>query len=175
MLARLDNEELLNKVFTNQLVISTSICKKVILLAVMLTFCVGMAQGQKLLLRLAKQQMASHNYQAAAATYQKILQKKELPEAQVQLATAYRNLGASQQAEQWYAQVVQLPNIELKNYLYYAQMLQRNGKCEQASTWFKRYATAAPNDTRGQYLARSCDYRDELMQKSTNRYEVKRL
>ena len=135
----------------------------------------NVAYSQGVLMRIADRQMQNLNYQAAIESYKKVLEKKDIRDAKINIAEAYRKLSDTHNAEQWYTQVVQMSNIKIENYLYYAQMLQRNGKCEQAKKWFKRYAEAAPDDTRGQYLARSCDYVEELMTKSANRYDVKRL
>lgn len=146
-----------------------------VLLLFMFSIAAFAAQAQGMLMRSADKQMKDLNYKAAIESYKKVLQRKEVREAKINIAEAYRKLSDTQNAEKWYAQVVQLSNIQIENYLYYAQMLQRNGKCELAKKWFKRYAEAAPDDTRGQYLARSCDYVGELMKKNANRYEVKRI
>lgn len=133
------------------------------------------AQAQGILMRIANNHMRNLNYQAAIDAYKKVLEKEENGQAKVNIAEAYRKLSDTHNAENWYAEVVKMTNIKEEQYLYYAQMLQRNGKCEQAKKWFKRYAEAAPDDTRGQYLARSCDYVEELMTRNAKQYEIQRL
>ncbi|NJK82916.1 MAG: hypothetical protein HC912_02985 [Saprospiraceae bacterium] len=81
----------------------------------------------------------------------------------------------TKQAEYWYGQAVASTHVEPIYYLYYAQMLQRNGKCSIAKQWFQRYAKAFPDDVRGQHQARACDYTSELISKNADLYEVKRL
>lgn len=146
-----------------------------ILLVLLSLSIAGSTNAQGILMRLGNNHMKNLNYQAAIEAYKKVLEKEDNGEAKINLAESYRKLSDTQNAEQWYSQVVQMTSIESKQYLYYAQMLQQNGKCEQAKKWFQRYAEAAPDDTRGQYLARSCDYVGELMTKNATHYEVQRL
>ena len=123
-------------------------------------------------LKSAKNHMDNLNYQAAIAEYSRIVEKNDVAEAKINLAEAYRKIGDSDNAEFWYSQVVQLPEAQPVHFLYYGQMLQRNGKCDLARDWYNKYISLVPDDQRGQYLARACDYESELMQKNASIYEV---
>lgn len=144
-----------------------------------LVFCLLSYQtvvAQQLPMRLAQTYMEQFQYNAAIEVYESILEKEpDNLEAKIQLAEAYRKTKQTKEAEFWYSQIVFNPDIDPINYLYYAYMLQRNGKCSIAKQWFQKYAKAVPDDLRGQFQARSCDYMKELMSKNSDLYEVNRL
>ncbi len=134
------------------------------------------AISQQLPMRLAESHMQRFEYKAAIEIYEKILERnQDNLEAKTQLAKAYHKIKQTKNAEYWYSQIVFYPDIEPINYLHYAQMLQRNGKCGIAKQWFQKYAKVVPDDLRGQFQARSCDYVAELMSKNADLYEVNRL
>ncbi len=126
-------------------------------------------------LKSAKNHMDNLNYQAAIAEYSRIVEKSDVAEAKINLAEAYRKVGDSDNAEFWYSQVVQLPEAQPIHFLHYGQSLQRNGKCDLARDWYAKYISLVPDDQRGQYLARACDYEEELMQKNAGIYEITQL
>ncbi len=128
------------------------------------------AQSGKL--KQAKQRMDNLDYIGAIELYNQILEGHDEAEAKINLAEAYRKINDTPNAEFWYGQVVRLPQAEPIHKLYYGVMLQRNGKCDVAKDWFQQYTDLAPNDQRGQYLLRACDYEDELMTRSSGIYEV---
>ncbi len=132
--------------------------------------------AQSLSMKLADSYMKRFDYKAAIDIYEKILEKEtQNTEAQTKLADCYKKIKDTKQAEYWYSQAVASGKIEPIYYLSYAQMLQRNGKCNIAKQWFQRYAKAFPDDLRGQHQAKSCDYAQELLSKNEDLYEVKRL
>lgn len=135
-------------------------------------FSVNGATAQGAALKTAKRHMDNLNYQAAIQEYSRIVEKSDVAEAKINLAEAYRKIGDSDNAEFWYSQVVRLPEAEPVHSLYYGQMLQRNGKCDVARDWYNKYIELVPSDQRGQYLARACDYEEELMQKNADIYEI---
>ncbi|MEM8909591.1 MAG: flagellar motor protein MotB, partial [Bacteroidota bacterium] len=90
-------------------------------------------------------------------------------------AECSRKVGNAEDAEYWYGQVVRLAESEPIHKLFYGQMLQRNGKCDLAKEWYEKYVEEVPDDLRGQYLVKACDYEDELMTKNAGVYELKHL
>ncbi len=142
-------------------------------LFVIASFAGAFAQSGKL--KQANKMMKNLNYIEAIELYNQILEKNDVAEAKIKIAEAYRKIGDSGNGEFWYGQVVRLAEAEPIAKLYYGQMLQRNGKCELAREWYNQYIEATPEDLRGQYLARACDYEQELMTKGAGIYEVKHL
>lgn len=131
------------------------------------------AQGSKL--KQAKRMMDNLNYIQAIEIYNQVLEKNDVAEAKINIAEAYRKIGDAGNGEFWYGQVVRLAEAEPIAKLHYGQMLQRNGKCELAREWYNQYIEAVPDDLRGQYLSRACDYEQELMTKGAGIFEVKHL
>ena len=84
----------------------------------------------------------------------------------IRLANSYRLIGDYQNAELYYAQIVESSSKPLYR-LYYAQALQANGKCESAKKYFLEYdqliqadvaeGSGASADRRGRILANACD------------------
>ncbi len=149
--------------------------KKGILLASL--FClvaVGTVLGQAKLKR-ANKAYQNLDYIGAIELYTQVLDKRDVSEAKIKLADCYRKISNTAEAEYWYGQVVRLPEAEPVHYLYYGMMLHTNGKCELAQEWFDKYIAAVPDDLRGQYLAKACDYEEELMTKNAGIYDVRHM
>jgi outer membrane protein OmpA-like peptidoglycan-associated protein len=138
-----------------------------------LAFNVSTAQFSKM--KRAKQHMDALDYQEAIQIYNEILQKGDDSEAKINIAECYRKVNDTENSEYWYGQVVRLPESKSFHKLYYGQMLQRNGKCDLAKEWYQKYITEAPDDMRGQYLVKACDYEQELRTKNADIYETKNL
>ncbi len=134
----------------------------------------GSAFGQARLKR-ANTLMASLDYMGAIAEYNKILEKTDNAEAKIKIAECYRKVSDSENAEYWYGQVVRLPEVEPEHKLFYGQALQKNGKCDLAREWFEQYVEDVPDDLRGQYLVKACNYEEEIMTKNAGIYELKHL
>lgn len=115
------------------------------------------------------------DYMTAIVLYQQVLEKEDSPEAMINLADCYRKINDPENAERWYAQVVQLPQAKAIHRLYYGMMLQTNGKCDQAKTWFAQYLQENPDDARAQFLAGSCERQGELLLKGKDIYAVRNL
>ena len=138
-----------------------------------IAFAAASAQGNRL--RRAERMMQNLNYSEAIAQYTQILEDTDDATAKIQLAEAYRKVNDPANAEYWYGQVVRLPESEPIHKLYYGQALQQNGKCDQAKEWYSLYIQERPDDLRGQYLARACDYEEELLTKNIGVYQVQSL
>ncbi|MEZ4961795.1 MAG: OmpA family protein [Saprospiraceae bacterium] len=132
---------------------------------------VATAQNGKL--KQAQQKMDNLDYMGAIELYNQVLEHNDVAVAKINLAEAYRKINDTPNAEYWYGQVVRLPEAEPIHKLYYGMMLQRNGKCDVARDWYQQYVDLSPDDQRGHYLLRGCDYEEELMSRSAGMYEVK--
>ena len=134
---------------------------------------VAFAQSGKL--KRAKQMMKDLDYVGSITLYNQILEGEDNSEAKINIAECYRKINDWVNAEFWYGQVVRLPEAQAIHKLYYGESLQRNGKCDLAKEWYEKYVKEAPDDLRGQYLVKACDYEDELMTKNAGIYEVKHM
>ncbi len=132
-------------------------------------------QAQSAKLKRAKNMMADLNYVGAIALYNQILERDTISEAKINIAECYRKINSWENAEYWYSQIVKSPEAQPVHRLYYGMALQRNGKCDMAKEWYSRYVKEAPDDLRGQYLVKACDYEDELMTKNAGIYEIKHM
>jgi outer membrane protein OmpA-like peptidoglycan-associated protein/tetratricopeptide (TPR) repeat protein len=150
--------------------ISTRLC---LFLALVFACSAAFAQGSAI--KRAQRSMEDLNYTEAIQQYTQILEKSDDPTAKIMLAEAYRKTNDAINAEYWYGQVVRLPESKSVHKLYYGQALQRNGKCDQAKEWFALFIQEQPDDLRGQYLSRACDYEQELLTKAISTYEVQHL
>ena len=136
---------------------------QVILIAVAVLFVAGCAsshykQGNYLYDKMA--------YAEAVKEFTKALGAKNIPEAKIKIADAYRKMNNAKKAESWYEQVVQMPQAQPVHKLYYAHMLKRNGKHDEARTWYNNYLESMPNDAEAKMALRSLDYIDILKRDS---------
>src|SRR5437870_199667 len=65
-------------------------------------------------------------YNSAIGEYEKALSKKPFPQAEVGVAESYRLVNNTTKAEDAYAKVVTLPDVQPIHKLRYAQLLMRN-------------------------------------------------
>lgn len=145
--------------------------KRNLLLVWGMAFCLSLpllAQPAKL--RKAQRQMELLDYPAAVNTYLDILDKAEPPEAIAGIAEAYRKLNEYRDAEYWYGKAIDLPDAPSITRYYLGLMMLRNGKCEQAQEQFKLFLQSKPYDPRRNYLAKPCEYIEELKTLSTEKY-----
>lgn len=85
----------------------------------------------------------SLGYMKSVELYQDVQQKEGSVTVVMMkhLAEAYRLNSELQRAEYWYARLLQQTE-EAIQMLRYAQVLQSNGKCEDAARWYEKYAAA---------------------------------
>jgi outer membrane protein OmpA-like peptidoglycan-associated protein len=143
-------------------------------LATVLFLSISTLSAQSGKLDKGKRYMKELNYQGAIELFTAVLAKGDNPEAKINLAECYRKTSDSENAEFLYGQVVRLPEAQPIHYLYYGEMLQRNGKCDLAKEWYAKFNTAVPEDVRGQYMSKACDYEQELKTKGVDIYNVQR-
>lgn len=121
------------------------------------------AEAQRGKLKRAERLMQQHNYAAAIDLYRSILDRGNDSEAVKGIAEAYRRVGDPDETEYWYGMVAHMPNPPQKSWLYYAQALQRNGKCEESKRWAREYIEKIePNNTQAMWLLKSCE--EEVVQ-----------
>ncbi len=130
----------------------------------------GWSQNPKM--KRADLYMKALDYPAAIALYRELATKNNLPEAKIRLAEAYRKVQDYPNAEHWYAEAVKAGEAPPTIFLHYGQVLQRNGKCEEAQSWYNYYLQLRPYDMRKRHLQRACDYEAELMRKSIQKYAI---
>jgi len=99
-------------------------------------------------------------YSYAIPYYKKEADKKNKNlEAIEKLAFCYFKTKNYQQAENYYAQLINLYNttIDPVNFYYYGLVLKNNGKVDEAKQQFKTYLSKVPHDKQAQVALRSCD------------------
>lgn len=133
-------------------------------------------RSQNMLMRLAAHHSKQKNYADAVEIYKKVLEKyTNHPQATIQLAEAYRKMNQEEEAIKWYKIAVSLEEAPSITKLRYAQLLQKTNQCAIAKIWYERFADENPDDNRGQYLRRACDYTEELKNKNDGVYVISEL
>ncbi len=115
------------------------------------------AFGQRAKLEKADKLFRDFAFYEAASLYESILQKEDITEAKINLAECYRLTQDFEKAEYWYSQAVGKSSVSPIFKLYYGQMLQSNGKCQEAKYWFREYARLKPEDSRGARFEAACE------------------
>lgn len=123
-------------------------------------------------LKKANKEYSNLRYHDAITHYEKVLKKKDITEAKVNLAHSYRSVNNYAAAEKAYASVIETPGIAPVNYFYYARVLMNNNKHNEAKIWLKKYLEYQKGDIVASMLLASCNsiadrYRD------TTLYDVK--
>ena len=89
----------------------------------------------------------SLGYLTAADYYQELKDDQQTYEIKLRLGNSFRLNSQYEAAEYWYAQIInEVKNIE--SILHYAQVLQANGKCEDAIQWYQTYTKQSNDHTR---------------------------
>lgn len=132
----------------------------------------SVAEAQRADLKRAGKMMKNLEYKEAIRIYNKVLEKRDNAEAKINIAEAYRKIDDAENAEYWYGQVVILPEAQPIHQLYYGEALQKNGKCDKAKEYFKKYNEAVPGDVRGKQLLAACDMQEDLMNKNGDIYTI---
>lgn len=97
------------------------------------------------------------SYVKAIKNYNRCLDRKEIQEARVNLAHAYRLTNDVKNAEQEYARVLAFPNSEPINLFYYAKLLMEQGRYDEAKNCFSSYLEKEPKDIVAKMLLASCN------------------
>lgn len=129
--------------------------KRIALLALVLSAL--STYGQRGRLEKADKLFRDYAFFEAAAMYERILEKEDITQAKINLAECYRLTQDFEKAEYWFGQAVGKPSVNPIYKLYYGQMLQSNGKCQEARYWFREYARLRPDDSRGKRFEAACE------------------
>ncbi|MBK9330353.1 MAG: PD40 domain-containing protein [Sphingobacteriales bacterium] len=113
-------------------------------------------------------------YHEAIPLYERYLEKRDSARAMAHLGDCYRLTSRYDKAEYWYGKAVSKGDVEPKYKLYYAQMLQVNGKYEEAAKWYAKYSAEVPEDRRSANEMKACSDYGQYLQ-SRDRYTVKNL
>ena len=93
-------------------------------------------------------------FMAAVDVYQELEGMEKSVNVTAKVANSYRLNGQTEDAEYYYAQIVK-DTDNPEDILHYAQVLQSNGKCEDAVRWYKIYLSKS-FDTRRDFI-KDCD------------------
>ncbi|QQS29000.1 MAG: OmpA family protein [Sphingobacteriales bacterium] len=114
----------------------------------------------KKLLSQADKLYNAYAYHQAIPLYRDVLLKDNLEEVKLKLAVCYHLTKDFENAEYWYRKSMEnLPPHEFTRKLHFAQVLQTNGKCDEARIWFMEYGK---HNEMGNKLAKGCDMIDKL-------------
>lgn len=118
------------------------------------------ANAQKDHLEVANLAFESQEYYKAITllkkAYSKEKDKANKADIIYKTAECYRFVNDTKQAETWYRKALKLKYPENKIQLYYADALKANGKFEEATEEYEKYAQLEPEDPRGKNGAEAC-------------------
>jgi len=98
-------------------------------------------------------------YMASVAKYEKLEGVEQNKFVMAKLANSLRLNGEYEKAEYYYSQFID-DVTSPEDYLHYAEVLQINGKCEDATRWNKEYLTLTLDTSRD--IITNCDQLDEI-------------
>jgi tetratricopeptide (TPR) repeat protein len=136
--------------------------------------------GQNSKMDYANRSYTKHSLETAAKLYQKVVKKRpKYKPALTKIAECYYRMDDWHEAELWYSKLV----IDMKRdnnpdfVRRYAQLLQINGKFEEAEEWFERLMEIAPKDKRGELFLNSCkiDTVEKYAEDFLDYYHLKKL
>lgn len=148
-----------------------------IALGIILTLISLNLSAQSGRLRSANKAFDNYSYADAVRSYEDFLRgdKKNDPverkEALEKLAYCYRRLQDSRNAERVYSDLIQnFPDVDSRNYVYYAQALAGNKKYGESQKMYSKYAELQEADLRGKkymvsYMDMNRFYKDSSMYK----------
>lgn len=106
--------------------------------------------SQTALIKKADKHYKNLNYSQALKFYQKEYKKRNCCEENdkiiEKIASCYKLIGNTKSAEKWFEKLVNNKTVDKINYIYYAQMLQINGKYAEAKLWFNKYSESISNN-----------------------------
>jgi len=132
----------------------TNCLKYIYLLFFFIGSLVAYGQDSEKLLERANQLLDGGQYTEAIAHYREILMEDNLFEAKKGLANCYRLVNSNKKAEYWYKILIHKSPGNPEFQFHYAQLLQKNGNCDEAKVWFTKYAST---DKRGLDFAAACE------------------
>ncbi|MCE9539427.1 MAG: OmpA family protein [Bacteroidetes bacterium] len=122
-------------------------------------------------LEKANKHYDNKEYLLAIKQYENILKNDESPEALEKIANSYRLIKNYQQAQLYYARLMNQKKVNPINHLYYGMVLKSNNRIDEAKAEFKLYAVAVPDDKIGKLLMKACDD-IKLLTKKPKQFDV---
>ena len=113
-----------------------------------------------------------YSYKKAIKYYAIALKKDENGEAMRKIATSYRLLKDVENAEIWYAKLMDNSARQSLDIYYYAEMLKSNGKYNDYLIWIRRYQKSAKEDSRVTKALENQNYIKGLLE-DKNVFEIK--
>jgi len=122
-------------------------------------------------------------YSTAIDYYKRALGKTDDFDAKQKLAECYAKMNDYVNAEYWYSQVVLSSTATPEQKLAYAQILQENGKYDEAKKWYEEFSKLRSPDSRGpkglqaitqiqKFYADSVMYHIQLMNFNSNKSDI---
>ncbi|MDA3818161.1 MAG: OmpA family protein [Prolixibacteraceae bacterium] len=142
--------------------------KKHIGLTLLVLMLAGFAQGQRLTIKLADRAFHDFSWNEAIDLYL-YAHEKDPENVYVirKLADSYRNLGNTEEVEQWLNFLIEMGEEEPNDLFHYAMSLKSNGKYEKSEEYLEMYAQLRPEDGRVQLEQSLLDYVNFLVQDSS--------
>lgn len=138
-------------------------------------FSAAMLFGQGGKLKRANNYYNTLAYALAAQEYESLLGSEvDSPQMKARLAHCYFEIGNTQQAETYYAQMITSGQAGSEDVYHYAQSLKENGKYAESDQWMLKYAEMEPNDARVTEFRQKLNYL-ELIEKQGVHFSVKTL
>lgn len=131
--------------------------RKQISLLLVISCSVFLSGCLQIRLRNANESYEQFAYAEAVKDYEWVLNRKKIPEATVNIAESYRQMGNSVKTEYWYRKALKLPNANPGWKLYLAEALKKNGNYAEAKKMFSEYLLLNRKDYRAMRLMESCD------------------
>lgn len=117
----------------------------------------GIAQSGKL--KKADNFYEKVSYAEAALLYTDLLGSEvDSPLLKAKLADCYYQMGETNQAESYYAQMVSSSDVTDEHVYKYAQTLKENGKYTESDTWMSKFHSMKTSDSRGKQFAENKTY-----------------
>ena len=122
--------------------------KNIIFISIIITSSfVSLAQRGKL--KKADKYYQKIAYIDAAILYSKLLNSKaDSPEMRGKLADCYYQIGETDKAEMYYAQMINSSEVNSIDLYQYSQSLKENGKYEESDIWMEKFYKVSNNDLR---------------------------
>jgi outer membrane protein OmpA-like peptidoglycan-associated protein len=109
----------------------------------------------------AKKYYESYSYSESIKRYEEITDKT--PGIKRELAESYFFTGNYQKSEQYYSDLVTLPEHTSEDIYNYASVLKTNGKYEESENWMKKYYETQKNDSRVKVYVENPEYYKNLL------------
>lgn len=118
---------------------------RLITLTLLVLFQLGLVAQTRTLVK-ANYKYENLAFSEAIDLYERYLEKRFNEEAAYKLANAYRFTQQYEKAEEWYGGNLEFVKTQPKTALFYAQMLQANGKYKLAEEWYRNYLDLDPGN-----------------------------